>query len=137
MTAGEITTHLLAALGSAGPAIGAFISERTKRKTAEAQTTEHVAHAISDATAGLRVTLETTAGIAKAAMAKATESEKVARECESGREAEQKACADSVGALRAEAKRAEAAMNNEIRALHDLITDLTPSSSTIHHGVVE
>lgn len=143
MTSGEIVTHFLAALGSAGPAIGAFISERTKRKTAEAQTTEHVAKAISEATSGLRVTLEMTAGIAKAAMTKAVENEAKLASCEQGREAEQTACAESVVNVRGElaAHRAAEALRAkvtraEILELQALIADLSRPTTT-HPAVVE
>jgi hypothetical protein len=150
MTADEIATHAMAAFGFAGPALGAFWSERTKRKTAEAQTTEHVAKAISSATAGIRTTLEMTADIAKAAMKKATESEQKAAgfeekfiNSENSRETERKDCGERIDDLEktiAAQKEAEAqrdiATQDEFKSLHKLISELAPSA-TVHQGLVE
>ena len=145
MTGGEILSHILAALGTSGPVAGFLISERSKRKTAEAQTTQHIAGAIEEATKGIRVNLEQTAEIARAAMKKADE-------CEKGRDVEKKDCAQRIEMLESCQKsdqilleklgdRCELAekrgtkMQEELLGLHELIRAMKPD--TTHSGVVE
>jgi hypothetical protein len=124
----EILTHLFAATGAAGPAVGLLIGERAKRKTAEAQTTEHVAGAIKEAveaaTSTMKTNLEQTADIARAAMAKA-------KECEDGRDHEKKSCEERI----TKSENTVSAMRSELTAMHDLIQRVAPS--TLHHGIVD
>ncbi len=152
MTGPEILSHVLAALGASGPAVGLLIGERAKRKTAEAQTTTHVAEAIADATRGIRTTLDTVQGIAKSALEKAREAEGKVKECEDGRASEKADYENRIkmletcrardeellnkfgSALEASEKRGQM-MALELASLHELIADLKPS--TIHTGVVE
>lgn len=127
-TLADVLSHMGAAAGAAGPVIGLLIGERAKRKTAEAQTTEHVAKAIANAvaaaTSSMQTNLDQTADIARAAMKKADA-------CEQGRGAEKKSCEERI--LKNEGT--IATMRVELSSMHELIKTIAPS--TIHRGVVE
>lgn len=159
MTLQEILTHLASAAGVGGPTIGLLISERSKRKTAEAQkaletdkrkaaeskTTEHIASAIDEATKGIRTTLDQVKSIADSAMKKADD-------CEKHRASEKADCTERIDKLEfcmkrdqdllegferaaTESSRRAESMYQQYTELRKLVDAMKPS--TTHNGVVE